>query len=331
MFANRGLNRSNLPLAALMGLGAALVLLSGCASLKGGPEHVAAAYEAEPWEYGGQPGRKLTTTHYEIFTTLGDPNLVRTLPDLMETAFTRYQERVPAGRKPDARMQVYLFASRAQWADFTRRFTGPRAALFLKVRNGGYSERGVSVIEYTRHQTTFPLMTHEGFHQYVYHYVSDQVPAWLNEGLAVMYEGQRWIGSGAPLFDAWYNPARQNTLAEAVLANKLFPLSELLDTNAGNVVHRSSRTVGTYYAQLWALMLFMEEGAGGKYAAGYRKMLASLSAPDLEQYARASFIWSPSTRYSFGEALFRAFVADDVEQFEAEFHDFLRNKFITRR
>lgn len=306
-----------------------LLVLGGCAA--GKTAHAPVAFESHPWTFRDQRGARLISEHYDIFTTIRDPQLVRLLPELMETAFAHYQQRVPPGKQPTERMQVYLFATRAEWADFTRRFTGPRASIFLKVRNGGYSERGVSVIEYTRHQTTFPLMTHEGFHQYLYHYVNDQVPAWLNEGLAVMFEGQRWIGSGAPVFDPHYNPARHNALAEAVLADKLFPLRELLDTHAGNVIEHSSRTVATYYAQVWALVLFLEQGAGGKYAAGFHRMCDQLRSRDIEQFARASFIWSPRTRYSFGEALFRTFITDDVAQAEQEYRAFLRQRFVAGR
>lgn len=331
MFSQFGDRCGALRSGARIAMMAGVLLLSGCVGVGGGnTPRVAVQFEASDWSYGRQPGTKLVTPHYEIYTTLRDQNLVGLLPELMESAFAHYQERVPASREPGGRMQVYLFASRAEWGDFTRRFTGPRASVFLKVRNGGYSERGVSVIEYTRHQTTFPLMTHEGFHQYLFHYVNDQIPAWLNEGMAVLFEGQRWIGNGAPVFDAWYNPARQNSLAEAVVADKLFPLSELLDTNAGNVINRSSRTVSTYYAQLWALMLFLEEGEGGKYAANFRRMLRALGTSDVEQYARASFIWSPRTKYSYGEALFRSFVAEDTDKVEQEFRKFLREKFITK-
>ena len=63
-------------------------------------------------------------------------------------------------------------------------------------------ERGITVAEYVSHAVTFPLLTHEGFHQFLYHCAYPRVPAWLNEGLAVMCEGSAGVTS------AWWNSIR---------------------------------------------------------------------------------------------------------------------------
>lgn len=299
--------------------------LGGCAVQKA---REPVQFESEAWTFARKPGHKLTTAHYEIYTTLSDEVLVNALPDFVEAAFDNYRKLIPPAKEAEERMQVYLFATRGQWEAFTRRFTGPRAAVFLKVRNGGYSERGVSVIEYVAHQVTFPLFAHEGFHQYLHHYVNEQIPSWLNEGLAVYCEGQRWGTTQLNVFDPWYNPKRRNDLAEALIAKRLHPLSELLQTNAGRIIEGSDKSVGAYYAQVWALILFLQEGAGGKYAAGFQRLLGELGKADLVQYARAAHIWSESESFNFGEALFRNFVTDDVETAEREYVAFIGERFI---
>jgi hypothetical protein len=235
---------------------------------------------------------------------------------------------VPPAHEAEGRMKVYLFASRGQWESFTRRFTGPRAAIFLKVRNGGYSEQGVSVIEYIAHQVTFPLLAHEGFHQYLHHYVNEQIPSWLNEGLAVYCEGQRWGTSQLKEFDPWYNPKRRNDLAEAVVAGRLHPLRELLETDAGKIIEGSDQSVGAYYSQVWALMLFLQNGVNGKYAASFQRLLGELGKADLRQYARTAHIWSDRESYNFGEALFRSFISDDLETAEREYVAFIRERLV---
>jgi len=327
----------------------ALLLLAGCAARQA--QRPPVSYATQDWTFGDAHGRKLTTPHYEIYTTLRDDVLVQSLPDFIEAALERYQQLVPPARCPAALMPVYVFASRGQWLEFTRQFTGPRYQIYVHVRNGGYTERGVVVMEYVAHSTTFPILAHEGFHQYLHYYVGDSAPAWLNEGLATLSEGQRWDGMRLASFDPAFNPRRRNDLAEAVVRNQLHALPKLLQTNAGEIITGSDRSVATYYAQLWALMLFLQEGAGakgaksapasdyasagnhafggrhtpgGKYALGFRKLLDSLGQPGLEQHAKAAYIWSDEQTYDYGTALFRSFISEDVAAVEREYVEYIR-------
>jgi len=301
--------------------------LAGC----GGPkQRPPVRFESESWTFGSAPGYKLTTEHYQIYTTLRDQVLRDALPGFVEAAFENYARLVPSTRTPAGHMKVCLFASRPQWEAFTRRFTGPRAEVFMYVRNGGYSEHGVSVIEYVAHEITFPLFAHEGFHQYLYHYASAKVPAWLNEGLAVCCEGQRWGSVGIKEFDPWYNPLRRNDLAAALAGNRLHSLRRLLETDAGRIIQGTDQSVATYYGQVWALTLFLRDGANGKYAAGFQRLLSSLSTADVEQHARASYIWSERPSFNLGEDLFRSFISEDLDTVAREYQDFMRTRFLGR-
>jgi hypothetical protein len=281
--------------------------------------------------YRDRPGRLIKTEHYEIYTTLDDPVLIESLPQAMETTYRFYRQLVPTAIEPERPMPVYLFARRDEWSSFTRRFAGPRAQTLLKVRHGGYSERGVSVMEYVTHSITFPLVAHEGFHQYVHHCVKRPVPAWLNEGLAVVCEGQRWGKVGLKEFDPWHNPVRRNALAEALVRDEIIPLDELLCINAGHVVGGPSRKIGTYYAQVWALILFLREGADGKYAERFDRLRHALGAEDLETFAQAAHVTSGAPRYNFGRELFRSFITDDLETAEREYIAFMRHRVLGKR
>jgi hypothetical protein len=249
----------------------------------------------------------------------------------METAYLFYRELVPTAREPEQPMPVYLFARRAEWADFTKRFGPQRARTLLKVRNGGYMERGVTVAEYVSHAVTFPLLTHEGFHQFLFHCAHPHVPAWLNEGLAVLCEGQRWGNAGLTEFDPWHNPQRRNTLAEVLLRDELFSLDELLRINAGHVVGGSTRKISAYYGQVWALTLFLREGEEGKYAEGFARLLNALGSSDLENYARAYHVQSSRQSYNFGRDLFCNFISDDLETVEREYLTFMRQRILGAR
>lgn len=285
-------------------------------------------FEKSTWRFGRTDGYHLQTEHYDIYTTLDHDILVDALPEFVERAYANYTALVPPTRPLDKRMRAFLFVSRGQWAAFTKRVMKEQAPVYMKIRNGGYSARGVTVMEYVAHQITFPLLAHEGWHQYLYHQVNTRIPAWINEGLAVRCEGQRWGNEGVREFDPWYNPMRRNRLAEAIISDELYSLRRLLRTHPGNEIDHTTEKVLTYYAQLWALVLFLEEGADGKYAEGYRRMLDQLDDADVEQYARAAHIWSERGEFNYGEALFRSFISEDLDTVEAEYRAFLRERFI---
>jgi hypothetical protein len=287
------------------------------------------AYQRQPWSFGPLEGQQLTTDHYVIRTTLQDDALIEALPSFVEASYQYYQSLAPAAHPPEDPMQVYLFARREEWSAFTERFVGDQAETYLKVRNGGYSRDGVSVIQYVAHAATFSLFAHEGWHQYLSECVPNPVPAWINEGIAVMCEGQRWSSFegqyGLSSFDPWHNPARRNTLIEAYMDDRLMPLQQLLETHPGEVIVETSRTVRMYYAQVWALVMFLQHGAEGKYAAGFHELTHAFRDPDLLRKAAAVHIWSENGDLNLGEALFHLYISEDISAVEAEYHDFIAN------
>ena len=300
-----------------------LALAAGCTQRNTTPALTNVRFDEQRWSYGQSPGTALRTDHYEIHTTLEDPRLVRALPQALETAYSFYRTLIPTAAEPSGPMRVYLFARRGEFEHFTKHQFPEKADLLVRVRNGGFMEAGRTVIEYTSHGTTFPLMTHEAFHQFLYHCVKTRVPPWLNEGLSTMCEGQRWGQAGLREFDPAHNPTRRNRLAEALLEHDLIPLKELLRIGAGNVIGRSPEKAYVYYAELWGLMLFLREGADGKYAEPFARLLEAVGKEDLEAFARAAHVSSDERRYNFGRALFESLISPDVETVEAEFHHYL--------
>lgn len=311
----------------LAGMG--ILLLAGCAAQ--GPAPTPIAYDIQPWEFAGREGHKLLTEHYEVLTTTNDARLLETFPELLERSYEQYHSWVSAREEAPARMRVYLFNTRGEWVAFTRRFTGEHADIYLKIHNGGYSLRGVSVIQYVSHPVTFPLLAHEGFHQYLDQCVNPNVPAWINEGLAVVSECQRWTGGGLQEFDPWYNPSRRNHLGEALLRERLMPLQRLLDTHAGEVVLETSDVVRTYYAQVWGLMLFLWYGENGKYAADFERLCDDLSKPGLDRRLRAEAMFTEGGELSRGAALFRAYIGEDISELDRQYQKFLRERILSAR
>jgi hypothetical protein len=309
----------------LIGAGLLLVLC-GCTASE--PPR-AIAFSLREWRFGDRSGTLIETDHYRIHTTIDDPLLLRQFPLLIETAFEQYQSLVPQAYQPEQKTDSYLLSNRSEWLTFTaRRFPPARARQLSKVRWGGYSEDGIAVIEYVSNASTYPVLVHEGLHQYLHNYVNQRVPAWLNEGLAVCAEGMRWNGNQQVQFDIWDNPRRRNLLAERVIRDELIPLEELLRTHAGRVIDGAPERVQVYYAQVWALCLFLMDEQG-PYAEKFTALRESLGARNLERRARAKFIQQADGEYNYGELLFRMTIEDDLELAEQRYHEFMRERFLT--
>jgi hypothetical protein len=307
------------------------LLLLGCASDERRFEpRRDVPFERVEWKFGQQAGARVLTEHYDVRTTVRDEGMLEALPQALETFYAYFRFLMPNAPEVEERMAIYLFAQRGEFEAYTQRLGAERAELLLKVRYGGYTESGVAVIEYINRPATYTLMAHEALHQYLDRAIGGRVPAWLNEGLAVMAECHRWGAVGVRDFDPWFNPRRRDDLIQATMRGDLFPLPELLRINAGHVVGGSARRTSAYYAQLWGLMVFLQHGEQGKYAAGFQNLLNTIGEGDLDRHARAVFVASRGEDYDFGEALFRAFISDDLDEVAAEFHEFVSTEVIGR-
>ena len=279
------------------------------------------------WTFRSSQGTTLTTPKYQIFTTCRDSALLDALPRILEGAAKAYAQLVPANPPLDRRMQTYLFANRAQWEAFTRDFAGARAPTYLMIRSGGYEEDGVAVAYYTRRADTLSVVTHEGFHQYLSATQRRHVPAWLNEGLACYFESFEMDGDGWPVFKPRDNRLRLPHLRDAVQAGRLYPLPELLSIDAGHAVSSGEERTRTYYAQLWALTLFLlEPDRVNPDAAGFRRMLAELGTEQMRlrgqgvQLAAAAADRVPPPE----EAVFRYYITHDLDGFSRRFEAYAR-------
>lgn len=308
----------------------AVVALAGCQAGRSGGS---VAFEREPWQFGGHPGTRLLTEHYDIRTTVTDENVLETIPHVVEAAHDYYTDLLPPARTVDERLPLYLFERRTEWTRFTDMTFPPEVATRLKrVRNGGYSYKGIAALQYTTNARTFPLLTHEGLHQYVHYYLGTRPPAWLSEGLAVCAEGMKWTGSTRIAFDPWHIPERRNVLATRLGQNRLIPLPRLLRMHPGDTFSGRPGAADGYYAQVWMLVLFLQHGADGRYAPDYLRLREALHTPNPERFARAAFIRSPSgSEYDYGEYLFRNFISSDLATVEKEFQAFLRQELLNAR
>ena len=276
------------------------------------------------WSFDGVPGRKLTTTHFDIYSTLTDAPFEKALPGFLEAAHRQYAALLPPSDTTD-RLQTYVFANRRQWDAFTRRRFPQRYRVYRQIGSGGFANGNVCVAYYLRSRApTLAVLAHEGMHQYFAHHFKGPLPAWINEGLACYCESYDLPG-GTPRFTPRHNTFRINALREALALDALIPLDEMLATDAGKViVNGQSRRIKTYYAQAWAMVLFCRDGGNDTYAAGFERMLGDITTGRLQRVARANQISSPgASQTSYGKAVFRAYITDDLPAFDKSFRAYI--------
>ena len=280
----------------------------------------------EDWEFRGRPGKAITTDHFEIYTTLGDEVLREYLPGFLETTYRFYTSLLapPEDSIRSQRMTTYVFENRLQWDAFTKQHYPARWALYRKISAGGFAEGGSCVTYNIGRSNTLSVLAHEGWHQYVGSRFPDPIPAWVNEGLATYCEAVEFHGD-TPHFTPQHNTFRINHLRSALAAGETLSVAELLDTDAGQVIDESKVALtNTYYAQSWALVVYLRHGGDRRYAEGFEKMLEGLRNGTIRIETQAARMASASpAQTSYGAATFYAYITDDLETFDIGYKNFL--------
>ncbi len=302
------------------------VLAIGCSGNTSGlSSTVDTRYEIEDWQYKGAKGHKLSSDLYTIYTTNRRKPFITALPGFLESCYHAYAELLPSPGDVPTPLKTYLFQSRRHWEHFTRKLVPPeRAATYMKIRRGGFSEQGLTVSHYSSQRGTLSILAHEGLHQYLEVTGRSRIPAWINEGLACYFESFDLDASNRPVFNPWKNYLRTPGLRDALGSDALIPLKEILGTNAGIAVQQQSRHVRSYYSQEWSLILFLlRDPLTNRYHAGFRRLLDELGTDGMRRKARAYLAADTDGTISYGEAVFRAYVTEDLDAFESDYRAFL--------
>lgn len=276
-------------------------------------------FSTRDWQYKGSDGYVLRSDHYVIYSTYTRAPFVFALPGFLETCHEAYAALLPSPRSVDGPLETYLFKSRWEWERFTEAFAPVRAATYKHIRRGGYATRGVTVSQYSRQASTLSTLAHEGLHQYLEVTDRHRIPAWLNEGLACYFEAFDLVDD-RPVFRPERNTLRRPVLREAVAGGSLIPLREVLTTHAGEVIHGRSKTMQRTYAQWWSLVVFLlHDPAGRPYEPGFRKLLDELGSDTMRRRTNTTIAADTDGDLSRGEAVFRAYITDDLPAFESAY------------
>jgi hypothetical protein len=251
----------------------------------------------EPWSYNSTEGRLVRTAHYRLFTTQADTVLNARIPAFLESALAAYRTQLTTQPlpEPDLKLDTYILRSRNDWALLTRQMTGDQADLFLRIQRGGFAFGGKALLFDIGSHDTVAIVAHEGWHQYTQRSFKRPLPVWLEEGIATYHEGHRFDGRGNPEFLPWLNPERFDQLRKAAAGGRIKSLPALLDSAPQNLLvggTSSSTEALDYYAQVWALTLFLAEGGADqshKYRIPLNTLLADAASGEMDKQLIRTF------------------------------------------
>ncbi len=282
----------------------------------------------EPWDFEGTPGKVIRTSSYRLFTTETNSELVRTVPEFLEQTLKAYTSALGPLPRPTLKLDTYLMADREQWSVLTSEVMGDSAAPYLKIQRGGFSSGGRAILFTIGARDTLAIAAHEGWHQYTQRTFREELPVWLEEGIAVFMEGSvpDPVNPGVPAFAPWANAERYEQLVSAAQGWQLLSLERLLDTHPHTLLTGGTDSALMYYAQAWALVHFLNEGEGGKYRPGLSRVLADAAAGrlhstiDKQLGQKASSLLAAERR---GPQLFQAYFNADMTAAAREYDAFV--------
>lgn len=226
-----------------------------------------------PWKSKYGEGFVLETRNYRIFTTLTDPLMLRQIPGFLESAYRAYQQQIPQNLESASLFDVYLFATRDQWENFTKDFTGDQADVYLKIKRGAYYLNGSCIAYNIGRKQTFSVLGHEGWHQFASRHFRYRLPSWLDEGIAMQFEVSQY-NNGFFEFKPRENLNRIGILKLAMADNRMMGIDQIITTNPGMViVHGDTKDSAYYYAQMYALVRFLREASHSRRLIPYNSML----------------------------------------------------------
>jgi len=292
-------------------------------------EKLPALASVEPWEIKYGPGLKLTTEHYEVFSTVLQPLILRMIPGFIESAYAGYNDQLPQPIQTTSKFRIYLFADRRQWEDFTYGFAGDQAPLFCKIKTGAYYLNGACVVYDIGPRRTLSAIGHEGWHQFNSRHFKYRLPSWLDEGVAMLFEASAYE-NGLFRFVPGSNIQRLGALKEILGKARQISLKELVATSPGEVLATDqTEAVTAFYSQSYALVRFLREGSYGKRLSCYQRLLwdglsgrwpldesAGTTAED--RNLPRTVLWNRQV----GPQLFEYYVGNDLAQLEQEYLTF---------
>jgi hypothetical protein len=226
-------------------------------------------------------GKKLPNSrYYTIRSDLGSAQ-TKQYADHLDTMYGEFTKQLIAQsglrkRSPEY-PNVLIFAKQQDYLDTLRtqfgiNGTGSGGMFFVSPRGAGLA----FWVEGLPKQRVEHVIQHEGFHQFAYAFFGNEMPPWLNEGLAEFFGEAVVEGSSVIIGQA--SPQVVDQVRKAVNQEKYIPFMDLLQMDDqrwnGNVRNGSA---GLQYMQSWSMVQFLVYGEDGKYGTSFTAMLKLLN------------------------------------------------------
>ena len=209
---------------------------------------------------------------------------------LLDTMYGKYTSRLDHLRRRQADvLAVYMFARQQDYLNTLRsRFgidgTGSGGMFFVSPNGAGlafFTERVPE--EQVRH-----VIQHEGFHQVAWSFFANDLPIWVNEGMAEFF-GMAEVLDGDVVIGQ-VDATALGSIQKAINEGRHLPLATMLNMSneawGANVRGGDARL---QYDQAWSMIQFLAYGDGGTYQRNFNLYLQHLNAgvPSLEAFGRA--------------------------------------------
>jgi len=284
--------------------------------------------DVRQWQNPYGSGLVIETRHYEIYTTMLEPLMLKQVPAFVEAAWQQYQEQIPEPISASHKSRLYLFNTREQWEQFSKTFTGAQWPMYQKIKKGAYFLNDTCVAYNIGRTRTFSVLGHEGWHQFCNKHFKYRLPSWLDEGVAQLFE-HSVMQNGRFVFLPAKNYQRIGSLKLAMQRGQLIPLQTLISLNPGQtVLHNESSDAATmaFYAQSYAFVRFLREDNYGKRLGSYYQMMLGafkgtwpVSPTEAEIAANRNIPLTAQWNSYIAQKLFKIYIGEEIKKIEPEF------------
>lgn len=219
------------------------------------------------------PGAKLIETAHYAITSTADAAQTQQVADAAEALYSAYAAFFPgkALSAPRNRLKLTLYAHQAQFKANNRSLPWAEA----------YYLRPICYAYYAKDESNpYHWMVHEATHQLNAEVSGFPKTRWVDEGLATYFGTSRIergklvpgkIDPGA--YPIWWltNSGLTGSLDKDIDEGNWVPIRALI---TGIDAPSIASNVNGYYIQYWGLSHFLFHGGNGRYAAGYKRLIA---------------------------------------------------------
>jgi|GEM_PF-1207764 len=248
--------------------------------------------------------RIIKTAHYRIHTDLDD-NLADDLSRRLDAMYDEYSRRLaefaPAGDSTP--LEAYVVQSKEKYLHIV--------GLQMAGTGGAFSAQRHLLAAFLDGQGRDALrrtLQHEAFHQFVFKAIGPNVPVWLNEGLAQVFEEAVWTGNSFELGQV--PPRRLRHLKKEIQASSIIDFRSFLKMTPMQWAVGWSDPVeaGRQYNQAWAMAHFLVYATDDQGRFKYRARLLQML-----QFLHDGYD---------GEAAFEDAFSSNIEGFQRRFMEY---------